>query len=281
MEDGLLITLRRHGNPGGPRLILSHGNGLAIDLYYPFWSLLGRDFDVLVHDLRNHGWNETGELEGHSVGAFARDQDRIASAISSHYGEKPTVGVFHSISALASLHTPSKGENYSALVLFDPPISNTASGTRKLETRSRETASMLRRRARWFRSREELADLHTYLPYFRRSVPGTLELLARTTLKESPTGKGFELRCPSQFEARIWDHAAEYAASVDFGALRCPVKLVLPGSTAQDAKSPTFDFQESDVCRELLPDTTHLLPLEKPRACAEALRSFLRNLGIP
>ncbi len=280
VEDGTAITVRRHGNPDGPRLILSHGNGLAIDLYYPFWLLLSRDFDVLVHDLRNHGLNDTGELEGHSVGAFARDHDRIASAVASRYGEKPTTGVFHSISALASLHAPSRGENYSALVLYDPPISNTASGTRKLESRSRETASMLRRRAQWFRSREELADLHTYLPYFRRSVPGSLELLARTTLRESRTGQGFELRCPAQFEARIWDHASEYAASVDFGAMKCPVKIVLPDATAQDLKSPTFDYREADVCRESLPGTTHLLPLEKPRACAEALRCFLKRLGI-
>ncbi|MCY4629986.1 MAG: hypothetical protein OXE75_03735, partial [bacterium] len=40
MADGTVITLRRHGNPDGRRLVLSHGNGLAIDLYYPFWSLL-------------------------------------------------------------------------------------------------------------------------------------------------------------------------------------------------------------------------------------------------
>ena len=42
VDDETVITLRRHGNPEGPRLVLSHGNGLAIDLYYPFWSLLGR-----------------------------------------------------------------------------------------------------------------------------------------------------------------------------------------------------------------------------------------------
>lgn len=274
------ITLRRHGNPDGPRLMLSHGNGLAIDLYYPFWSLLCREFDVFVHDLRNHGWNETGKLEDHSVGAFARDHVRIATAVVSRYGEKPTIGVFHSISALASLHAPSRGENYSALVLYDPPISNTASGTRKLELRSREMASMLRRRAQWFRSRDELADLHTYLPYFRRSVPGSLELLARTTLRESRTGQGFELRCPAQFEARIWDHASEYAASVDFGALRCPVKIVLPDATALALEDPVFDFRKADVCRQVLPETTHLLPLEKPHACTEAVRGFLKNLGI-
>ena len=46
------IILRRHGNPDGPRLVLSHGNGLAIDLYYPFWGLLTDEFDLIIHDLR-------------------------------------------------------------------------------------------------------------------------------------------------------------------------------------------------------------------------------------
>ncbi len=51
MDDGTVITLRRHGNPAGPRMVLSHGNGLAADLYYPFWSLLADRFDIVVHDL--------------------------------------------------------------------------------------------------------------------------------------------------------------------------------------------------------------------------------------
>ena len=55
VDDDTVITLRRHGNPQGPRLVMSHGNGLAIDLYYPFWSLLADDFDLIIYDLRNHG----------------------------------------------------------------------------------------------------------------------------------------------------------------------------------------------------------------------------------
>ena len=47
MDDGVPIMLRRHGNPSGPRLVLSHGTGLAIDVYYPFWSLLADRFDFL------------------------------------------------------------------------------------------------------------------------------------------------------------------------------------------------------------------------------------------
>ncbi|MDE2688752.1 MAG: alpha/beta hydrolase [Chloroflexota bacterium] len=280
VDDDNVIILRRHGNPEGPRLILSHGNGLAIDLYYPFWSLLSRDFDLIVHDLRNHGWNKVGTQKDHSVDTFARDHDRIFDAIASLFGVKPTVGVFHSISALAGLHTPSKGDNYSALVLFDPPLCNPGSMHREMESRARRTADMLRRRTQWFRSREELAALHTNLPYFQRAVPGIFELVARTTLKESESGQGFELRCPSEFEAQIWDHASAYAVSVDFGALRCPVKIVSSDPTSLDPNAPMFDYGDADIDHELLPETTHMLPLEKPQECEVALRRFLMGLGI-
>ena len=65
MDDGAVITLRRHGNPVGPRLVLSHGNGLAIDLYYPFWSLLTGEFDLIVYDLRKPRL-ESGQRPGKS-----------------------------------------------------------------------------------------------------------------------------------------------------------------------------------------------------------------------
>ena len=77
VDDDTVITLRRHGNPAGPRLVLSHGNGLAIDLYNPFWSLLADDFDLIVHDLRNHGWNPLGPL---------------ARSHASHPGSRPRQG---------------------------------------------------------------------------------------------------------------------------------------------------------------------------------------------
>ena len=280
VEDDTVIILRRHGNPEGPRLVLSHGNGLAIDLYYPFWSLLSRDFDLFVHDLRNHGWNKTGTRKDHSVGTFARDHDRIFEAIADLYGEKPTVGVFHSISALASLHTPSRGGNYSALALFTPPLCNTGYRYKEFELRAKNTAAMLRRRAQRFGSREELAELHTYLPYFHLSVPGVYELVARTTLKESETGQGFELRCPSEFEAQIWDDVSKYAVSVDFGALKCPVKIVSSDPALLDPNAPTFDYGDADVDHEFLPETTHFLQLEKPQECAVALQRFLNQVGI-
>ena len=282
VDEDTVIVLRQHGNPQGPRLLLSHGNGLAIDLYYPFWSLLAGDFDLVVYDLRNHGWNEVGAIEGHSVQAFAQDHDRIAEAVDSLYGRKPTVGVFHSISALAGLHLPSMGSSYSALVLFTPPLCNRGHSYREFEVLCRRTGDMLRNRTVRFQTREELSDLHTYLPYFQRAVPGVLELVARTTLREVEAGPGYELRCPREYEAQIWHEASVPAVSVDFGSLRCPTKII-GSDPALDPDRPRFDFTDADaadVDHELLPGTSHFLQLEKPQECAAAMLRFLERLGI-
>ena len=48
LDDHSVTMVRQHGNPAGPRLVLSHGNGLAIDLYLPFWSLLADDFELMA-----------------------------------------------------------------------------------------------------------------------------------------------------------------------------------------------------------------------------------------
>ncbi|MDE2752998.1 MAG: alpha/beta fold hydrolase, partial [Gemmatimonadota bacterium] len=102
-DDGSVTIVRRHGNAAGPRLLLCHGNGLAIDLYYPFWSLLVDDFDLLVYDLRNHGWNGIGDRGEHNVPNLVRDQEQVIDAVSATYGDRPTIGVFHSLSALTAL----------------------------------------------------------------------------------------------------------------------------------------------------------------------------------
>ena len=282
MDDGASIVLRRHGNPDGPRLIMSHGNGLAIDLYYPFWSLLVADFDLVVYDLRNHGWNDVGALEDHHFDAFPRDHDRISEAIALLYGEKSAVGVFHSISALAALHLPSRGSNYSALVLFTPPMCNTGPRYGDFELLCRRTADMLRVRTPWFQAREELADLHTYLHYFQLAVPGVYELVARTTLRESRTGMGYELRCPREYEAQIWDDAPIPAVSVDFGSLRCPAKIIASDPTL-DPDRPPFDYTDAGaagVDHEFMPGASHFLQLEKPEECAARMLEFLERHGI-
>ena len=281
VDDETVITVRRHGNPDGPRLILSHGNGLAIDLYYPFWSLLTGDFDVIVHDLRNHGWNKITSLEGHHIPTLAADHDRILEAVNLRYGEKPTVGVFHSVSALVSLLSLARGRGYSALVLFDPPLCKPGRGYEDFDIVAANTAALARRRTEHFRSMEQLMEVLPISPLYRRVLPGVFDLVARTTLRSSDDGDGYQLRCPREYEARMIEYAGVYAMGVDFDSLRCPVKVIGADPTLPFSYLPTLDLSDiQSIGYDFLPDATHFLQLEQPAECVETMLTFLDEVGV-
>ena len=280
VDADTVITVRRHGNPDGPRLVLSHGNGLAIDLYYPFWSLLTEEFELLVYDLRNHGWNDVGPPEGHNVPTIARDQDAILEAIDANFGAKPTIGVFHSVSAMTTLLSPSNCRAFSGLFLFDPPLRRPGVSHEDFDEASIKTASMARRRGDRFKSREAFVELLGFSPNFRNAVPGVLPLMADTTLRDSREGEGYELICPKEYEAQIIEYARIFAVFVDFAAIPCPVKVYGADPTLPYAYLPTLDLGDiREVDYDFLPDASHFLQLEHPDICAAALREFLAAEG--
>ena len=121
--DGSPIVVRRHGNPLGPAMLLGHGNGLAADAYFPFWSRFAERFDIFIHDIRNHGWNPVGDRRRHNVPQFVDDAECVARSIDRRLGiSKPRVGMFHSLSAMVALRHAASGGRYAALVLFDLPV---------------------------------------------------------------------------------------------------------------------------------------------------------------
>lgn len=81
MSDGAVIRLRQYGRTGGKRLALSHGNGLAINAYLPFWLPLADEFDLILFDVRNHGENPLHEPAAHNWDRFARDMSEIFTGI--------------------------------------------------------------------------------------------------------------------------------------------------------------------------------------------------------
>ncbi len=280
VDSDTTVFLRRHGNPSGPRLILSHGNGLAIDLYFPYWSLLADEFDLIVYDLRNHGWNEVTALEDHNVPRLISDHDAILDAIDLEYGEKGQAGVFHSLSALVSLLSPVRGERFSGLMLFDPPLCKPGRSYEEFEQAAIRTAGLARSRTDKFRSRERFSDVLPFLPPFQRFVPGAFELMAKTTLRESGEA-GFELRCPREYEAQIVDYAGAFGVAVDFETLKCPVKVIGADPTVPFSYLPSLDMSDiMSVNYDFLPDATHFLQLEQPERCAAATLEFLESIGI-
>ena len=279
LDDRTVTTVRQHGNASGPRLVLSHGNGFAIDLYFPFWSLLADDHELIVYDIRNHGWNSVGELSDHNVPTLIRDHDLILDTVDRVYGNKPTAGIFHSLSSIVPLL--SSADLYSALILFDPPLCRPGASQVELHAAAEKGAARLRRRGYRFATREEFADFLRYIPAFARVVPGVRELVAQTTLRQSADGEAYELRCPREYEAQLMDYTRSFFPLVDLESLACPTKIVGADPTLPYSYLPTFDLSNvMKVDYDFIPEATHLLQLERPGECAAAVREFLSHLEL-
>lgn len=279
VEDGSRFVLRRHGNPEGPRLALSHGNGLASDLYYPFWSLLSGRFDLVLYDFRNHGWNARGDLRDHNIATFVSDCEQIHRGIDRIFGAKPRVGVFHSMSATTALAHDRPGDGFAALVLFDPPVYAPSADMLGAETRwGRQAAGTLKRQSR-FQATGELAESIRKAPAFAGFLPGVAELFAETTLCPAADGDGFELRCPSEYESQICEWALAYF--VEPGDFACPVKVIGADPAVRSPFGPSVDLGRlQGIEYDFVSGAGHFLQLEKPAECVEMMVAFLERLGL-
>src|SRR5919204_5869845 len=87
MSDGAPIRLRRYG-AGPVRLLLSHGNGLAINAYAPFWEPLIDNFELVLFDIRNHGENPLHDPHQHNWPRITHDIREIFAGVQAQFGEK-------------------------------------------------------------------------------------------------------------------------------------------------------------------------------------------------
>ena len=285
MADGTRIALRRHGNPAGPRLVLSHANGLAADAYYPFWSLLTDRFDLVVFDFRNHGWNAVGALDAHAIPTFVDDLTQVARAVDRHFGPKPAIGVFHSLSAqTAVLEACSGPGSFAALVLFDPficPPGCHPGHRERLRSAMGRMVDGARRRRERFDSEAAFTERLSGTPAFGLLRPGVVDLMARTTLRAVEGGAAYVLRCPREYEARIAEQGYRYAVSARVDALPCPVKVIGSDPVAPHSFLPTVAMGEIMALNyDFIPDTTHFLQLEEPEQCVDAMLDFVARPAL-
>ena len=279
VDDSTEIIVRQYGNSDGTRLVLSHGNGLAADLYFPFWSLFMDDFDVMVFDLRNHGWNTVSSLKNHNIPTMAADHDIVLDTIFREFGEKSTVGVFHSLSSLVTLI--SQGARYSGQVLFDPPVFKPGLSESAYDARAVEYAAMIRFRSNRFDSEAQFADVLSLNLAFARLPLEFRLLMARSLLRRTADGKNLELRCPPAFEAQIGDYIRCFHPLLDLSNLNCPTKVVGGDPTLANTYLPTVDLGVANaIDYDFLPDRSHFLQLEAPETCAAKVREFLVEHGI-
>lgn len=288
MEDGAVIRLRRHGNAFGPRLVLAHGNGFAIDAYYPFWRLLAGDFDVVLYDQRNHGWNPRhADIAHHDVPWFVRDMEAVFHGVNRAFGEKPAAGLFHSISAVTAVwHALQYGRRWDALVLFDPPL--VPSPGHPLHETARDFELMLSRwskdRPARFASPDELAAQFRASKSLSRWVPGAHALMARSILREDQAAGDWTLCCPPEGESQVYATNARLDLCPRLGEIETPRKFI--ASDPEDAHARAPGLVNPALCAEFghpyeaVSGTTHMLQIEKPAECAAIARAFLRECGL-
>lgn len=287
LEDGVRIRVRRHGRADGARLLLAHGNGFAADAYFPYWQHLLAQFDLFVFDFRNHGQNVPVVPAHHTYEQLVRDLESVLQQIESRFGEKPTAGIFHSMSGRTAMkHAVEIGWRWNALLLFDPPNvpppdHPTYAAMAAFEKRLTAWARGRRRR---FAAIDELADEYRQSRAAARWVPGAHELMARSVLRRRPDGDGYELVCSPDNEAAIYEQAMTlnlWPAAAKFGG---PVKLIgcdptIPGAPAIAAANRALGA-EGGYDYSFVKETGHLLQIEKPLECARLTVEFLARHGL-
>jgi len=288
MGDGAVIRARWYPRPGAVRLYLSNGNGFAIDGYYSFWGPLLDRFEIVAFDFRSHGQNPPAASgrDGHTYAQMALDLERVVRVVGARFGARPSVGVFHSMSARTAMkHALEIGFPWAALVLFDPPNVPPPGHPRyeAMDLFERRLAEWAMRRQDHFADPAELARQYAETRAHSHWVAGAHELMARAVLRPSQGG-GWELACPRELEASIYLQAMTLHLWPPADAYGGPVKLIAADPEARGAPAPAFAnralAEELGYVYEAISGTGHLLQIQKPKECRVAMLRFLDEIGV-
>ena len=284
-EDGVTLRAVVTGATDGPRLILGHGNGLAIGGYEVFWSLLADDFQLVLLDVRSHGNSDVSSLDAHNWTQFVRDYEMCLQGIEDQLGARPSVGVFHSLSAVIALgHLKQYQRRLEGLLLFDPPLMPPAgSPFRKPHVEEMlRLAGRVRQRQSCFAAPEDLAGVFRRGRTLSKWSDKACQDMAKAVLRASGDRTSWCLACPPLHEAKIFDSNVDESMWGLFACLDIPLKLVcadpdVPG-VQPSAHSTRELAQTFNVPYEAIPGSTHFLQLEYPAQCAKITRSYCKGL---
>lgn len=284
MTDGAELILRRHGNLEKPRIVITHGNGFAVDGYRVFWEPLLADYEVVAFDMRNHGLSPATGADGHNYQQMSRDIGSVREAAAARWGEKKTVGVFHSMSSRAAMkHAVEIGWVWDALILFDPPNvpprgHEQYEAMRTFELKLVEFAA---NRPDRFGRVDDMLALYRENRASQSWTPEAQEDMAQAVLRAE--SEDYALSCQRELEASIylaaltlnlWPPASAYGGPTKLIGADPEMKANVTGRANQALGT------EQGYVYEAVPGTGHLMQIERPTECRAAMLSFLREHGI-
>lgn len=264
LEDGA-VHLIDWGGTGAP-ILFTHANGFNAFTYAPILAPLAGKAHVMAGDLRGHGLTTLpADPAAHTTWTvYPADLIRLLDAL----GQGPYVLAGHSMGGASSLLVAAaRPDLVRALVLFDPVAIDFPEG---LDRDQLPLVAGARKRRAVFPDFEAARAAYTGRGAFKTWPAETLDAYLKGGLKPDP--EGWRLACAPDWEAQNFRLGPpNLRPAID--ALECPIALfhAAEGSTTGAPLLDHIRARHPDARIELVPGTTHFLPMERPDLVRAAL----------
>ena len=272
--DGVRVVVHLLGGDGPP-LLLCHATGFHGLVWWPLAERLAGRFRCLAPDLRGHG--DSAEPPGLQLdwSGFATD----ALAVVDGLGLEQPFGAGHSSGATALLLAEeARPGTFRALYCFepvivpaDPPLGRDPDNWLSQRARARRAT---------FASRPEALGHYAARSPLSEIDPGVLRAYVEHGLEDVADG-GVRLKCRPEHEALVYEMATAHDCFTHLSRVRCLVTLVR-GGRSEAYRPKLFEELADRLARsrsEVLPELSHLGPLEDPDAVAGSILRALAAAG--
>jgi pimeloyl-ACP methyl ester carboxylesterase len=261
------------GPPDRPAdIVFSHANGFNARTYRSILAPLAGELRILALDLRGHGASTLPTVIEGRDGWHEFREDLLALLAAATEG--PVVLAGHSMGGTSSLLAAAEApQRVKALALFDPVVFTPSLAPDAMSDNPLAEGA-LRRRAT-FPSKAAVVAAYTGRGAFRTWEPRQVADYVEAGFRETSTGE-VTLTCTGAWEASNF-RTHNYDPWAAFRAARCPVRIL----RAEIASTARLDEGQAELAAtgrihlEVVPGTTHFLPMERP----ELVRQVLRELA--
>jgi len=249
-------------------VVFSHANGFNGRTYGSILAPLAGSLRILAVDMRGHGAS-TLPADPATHGGWNAFRDDLLALLDAE-ADGPVVLAGHSMggtsSLLAAAEEPSRVK---ALALFDPvvfplDVARDTMGDNPL-------ADGAQRRRATFPSKAAVVEAYTGRGAFRTWRPEQLADYVEAGFRETEDGQVM-LTCAPAWEASNF-RTHNYDPWAAFRATRCPIHILRAdvGSTARLDEGLAELEATGRVRVDLIPGTSHFLPMERPELVRETL----------
>ncbi|HEX5809550.1 MAG TPA: alpha/beta hydrolase [Anaerolineales bacterium] len=259
-----------------------HANGYPPECYKPFLELLQTQYHVFAMLLRPL-WLNSDPNEIKDWHPFSDDLLRFLR----EHSDGPVIGVGHSIGAIVTLRAAIREpEKFRALILIDPVLFVPSFMLRWHMVRVLGLADRLhplipgaKKRRRSFDSLGAVYRGYRNRQVFRYMSDENLQIYIEGITRKDADGS-YSLVYSPAWEAHIYRTGMH-----DFDLWRGLPGLAVPMLFIRGAETDTFLESAANFVKrrqpaarvETLPESTHLLPLERPQEVFDIMQSFLEE----